>query len=395
MNYFIFNDTILFKDDEGVRIIDKRPGCDPIFPSINEAGVCVVDTDVIIAAAVEYPPEKKDSILVRKFKDLYQHEAYVIQDEKIDTNLFQVIGIREQKVREVYSLIPPDKIRTFIPYGIALRNALIHKTVNLNKTIVFIDDWERSRLLTVFDGLKFSRTRTIPNNGEDILPEIKRSQIDFYKKFDGFLDKKATDSVIIVNSRGLVDEISKNKENFQVEYLDARHPAIEGLEINGSLIKYKLPEEEFKKRKEKALKQRVRAVVISLCVVAAGFLYFLFNSLKLEVINHKMKSFQQRSDRLEAQLRILDLETYRSDLKRQKTLNYGVFYLSMLELIPASYTVESFDFHKKDKWEVEMTLFADEQGIFDPVPQVKLLKDAEIEDVFVNGQPGKRLTVSL
>ena len=95
-----------------------------ILGSIEVANLCVVDIDVLIAAAVEYPIEKKDSILVRKFKELYQHEAYIIQDERIDNNLFQVIGIKEQKVREVYSLIPPDKVESFIPYGIALRNTL-------------------------------------------------------------------------------------------------------------------------------------------------------------------------------------------------------------------------------------------------------------------------------
>ena len=162
------------------------------------------------------PVEKKDSILVRKFKEFYQHEAYIIQDEKIDNNLFQVIGIKEQKVREVYSLIPPEKVESFIPYGIALRNTLINKKLDLNKTVVFVDDLGSERLLTVFDGLKFSRTRVIANNGEDILPEIKRSQIDFFKKTEEFLSKKNADFVIVVNNQTLAAEISKNKEKFRL-----------------------------------------------------------------------------------------------------------------------------------------------------------------------------------
>ena len=68
-----------------------------------------------------------------------------------------------------------------LPYEILL----INKNIDLNKTVVFVDDLGNERLLTVFDGLKFSRTRVIVNNGEDILPEIKRSQIDFFKKNRG------------------------------------------------------------------------------------------------------------------------------------------------------------------------------------------------------------------
>src|SRR5208283_5362038 len=137
-----------------------------------------------------------------------------------------------------------------IPYGIALRNALINKRIDLNKTVVFVDDFGGEKLLTVFDGLKFSRTRVIADNGEDILPEIKRSQIDFFKKTEEFLSKKSADFIIVVNNQALVAEISKNKEKPQVEYLNVTYPAIEGLKEANSSIKYRLPEENLKKRRE-------------------------------------------------------------------------------------------------------------------------------------------------
>ena len=112
-----------------------------------------------------------------------------------------------------------------LPYVIHL----INEKIDLNKTVVFVDDFGSERLLTVFDGLKFSRTRVIANNGEDILPEIKRSQIDFFKKTEEFLNKKSADFVIVVNNQVLAAEISKNKEKLQVEYLNVAYPALEGL----------------------------------------------------------------------------------------------------------------------------------------------------------------------
>src|ERR1039457_2839458 len=122
MNYLLFNKKLLISDGKNVRRVDIGHDFKHILGQIDSVHVCVVDVDVLIAAAVENPIEKKDSILVRKFNELYQHEAYIIQDERIDNNLFQVIGIKEQKVREVYSFISSEKIESFIPYGIALRN---------------------------------------------------------------------------------------------------------------------------------------------------------------------------------------------------------------------------------------------------------------------------------
>jgi hypothetical protein len=395
MDYIFFNNEILMSDGKDVRRIEKGAGFRHVFESVDVAHVCVVDVDVLIAAAVEYPVEKKDSILVRKFTELYQHEAYIIQDEKIDNNLFQVIGIKEQKVREVYSLMPPEAVESFVPYGIALRSTLINKTGNLNKTVVFVDDLGDERLLTVFDGLKFSRTRVIANKGENILPEIKRSQIDFFKKTEEFLNKKSADFVIVVNNEALAAEISKNTEKLQVEYFNVAYPALEGLKETGASIKYRLPEENLKKRREIELKKKVTASMISLCIVAFGLVFFLFNKVGLGMINNQYEKARQTHERLDEQLKTLDKETYREDLRAHKSLNYGISYLSMLEIIPASYTVNSFKFTKTGQWTIEMTLFSDDGGIFDPIPRIKILKNAEIKDIFVNNQPGKHLKITL
>lgn len=398
MNCLLFNSGILISDGINVHRLDKGHHPEDILGSIREANLCVVDVDVLIAAAVENPIEKKDSILVRKFKELYQHEPYIIQDERIDHNLFQVIGVKEQKVREVYSLIPPQRVESFIPYGVALRNTLIKKNVDLNKTVVMVDDLGAERLLTVFDGLKFSRTRVIADNGEDILPEIKRSQIDFFKKIEEYiLPKKSTDFVIIVNNEALAAEISKNKEKLQVEYLNVAYPALEGLKGTDTSIKYRLPEEILKKRKEIELKKNVTVTSLSLGIVAAGLFFFLFNKIEWGAVYHQYELARQTHERLDGQLKILDQETYREDLRLHKSLNYGVSYLSMLGIIPVSYTVNSFKFFKTGRWNIEMTLFADDDGdgLLDPIPRIKILKNAHIKDIFVNNQPGKHLQITL
>jgi len=393
MNYLLFNNEILISDGVNARRIDRKDLRD--LSSIDKVNLCVVDVDVLIAAAVESPIEKKDSILVRKFKELYQHEDYIIQDEKIDHNRFQVIGIKEQKVREVYSLIAPERVESFIPYGIALRNTLMHKKIDLNKTVVFVDDLGTERLLTVFDGLKFSRTRAIVNNGEDILPEIKRSQIDFFKKTDFYLDKKSTEFLIVVNNQVLAAEISKNTENLPVEYLNVAYPALEGLKEINTPIKFVLPEEILRKRREVDLKKNVTTTIRCLSVVAIGSLYFLFNKMELGMVSQQRDRARQVNQQLDEKLTLLDRETYREDLRRQKFLNYGISYLSVIDLIPTNYEVESFKFTKMDHWSLEVSLLADSQGPYDPIPQIRILKNADIKDIFVNNQPGKHLSVTL
>lgn len=383
-------------DGDSVRSIEKNPSHpDHILLSLDKASVCVVDVDVLIAVAPETPIEKRDQILVRKFKELYQHEEYVIQDEKVDNNLFQVIGIKEQKVREVYSLIPADKIETFIPYGIALRNALMNKRVDLGKTVVFVDDLGSERLLTVFDGIKFSRTRVITNNGEDLLPEIKRSQIDFFKKNEEFLSKKGSDFVVLVNNQALVNELSKNNEKITVNYLGVKYPAIEGLKIADNLIKYVLPEEILKKRREIELKKNLSTMVLSLCVVAVGLFYFLFNKIEDGFLNSQRDIDKQANDVLDQRLTLLDKQTYREDLKLEKRLNYGISYLRVVDLIPDSYEVISFKFSKSNNWNLDLTLSSDTGGPFESIPRVDILKKADIKDIFINNQPGKHLRVTI
>jgi hypothetical protein len=395
MNYLLFNNAIFIGDGVHTRRIEKDGGLKNILGSIQKADICVVDVDVLIASAVESPIEMKDSLLVRKFNEAYPQETYMIQDEKIDNNLFQVIGIKEQKVREIYSLMPPEKVGTFVPYGIALRHLLKKSKVDLDRTVVFVDDLGRERLLTVFEGLKFSRTRIITSTDEDLLPEIKRSQIDFSKKNEEYSKNEKMDFVIVVNDQTLAGEISRNEEHLPVEYLNIAYPALAGLKEVDTAIKYILPEKIIEKRKAAAFKKSLAATALSVCIVAFGLLYFLFCKIEMGLVRHHYDLAAQTNAQLAQELTLLDRETYRTDLKSRKILNYGISYLTVLGLIPASYAVDAFKFIKLDHWNLEVSLFAENGDTFDRIPNTGILKNADIKDIFVNNQPGKHLRVSL
>jgi len=395
MKYILFSQDIYISDGIIQRRLDRAEDLNDSLGSNEKLRLCVVDIDVLIAASVENPIEKKDNLLVRKFKELYQHESYIIQDERIDNNLFQVIEIKEQKVREVYSLIATREIETFIPYGIALRNALINRNIDLNKTIVFIDDFSKERLITVFDGLKFSRTRAVAQNEADILPEIKRSQIDFYKKNEEYILKKNAEFLILVNNQDLLNELKNNDDNLSVSFIDLPYPAQDGLKINSSLIKYRLPEEILKKRQEIEFRKNLLTWVFSSSVVFAAALYFLFNSIEAGFLKHQGERLQQINESLNEQLIHVDRGTYREDLKRRKSLNYGVSYLAILNIVPSSYEVNTFKLIRSDHWNLELSLSLDHGETYGPIRRFGVLRNAEIKDVIVNNQVGKHIKVIL
>jgi len=261
--------------------------------------------------------------------------------------------------------------------------------------VVLVDDLGTERLLTVFDGLKFSRTRVIANNGEDLLPEIKRSHIDFFKKNEEFLSPKKTSFIIVVNNQSLALEISRNEEKLPVEYLNVPCPALEGLKGINTPIKYILPEEILKKRRAVELKKTMTTMIVSFTLVAGGLSYWLFNRIELKLASDQYDLLHHFNEQLNEQLTLIDRATYREDLKRHKSLNFGVSYLAILDQVPSSYAVDSFKFTRSGRWNFEMSLLAEGEGPFDPIPRIKFLKNAAIKDIYVNDQPGKHLRMIL
>ncbi len=261
--------------------------------------------------------------------------------------------------------------------------------------MVFVDDLGTERLLTVFDGLKFSRTRVMAHNEEDILSEIKRSQIDFLKKTEEFLVAQNADLIIVTNSQDLEERISRMAEKLPVKYLNVEYPALEGLKDSNIQFQYRLPEEIIKKRQRTEFKQNITTAILSISVLAVGLLIFLCNRIERDILKNHYRLTKDAHEKLDEEERVLDRNTYREELKAQKSLNYGITYLAILETIPASYIVNTFKFYKTNRWNAEFTLLAEDKGLLEPIRRVKILKKAEIKDIFVNDHPGKRLKLTI
>jgi len=399
MHYFLFNNVIYYSDGHKVQRIEKGPDLGHLLQSIEGAGICVLDVDVELASAPETPLEKKDSMLARKFAKLHPGHEYVLQDEKIEDNIFQVIGIKSEKVREIYDLVPSEKLKVLIPYAMALRFCLQSKGLELSKGIVFIDDLGDEKLITVFAGLKFSVTRTLTGSDRDtILPEIKRSQIGFSKKIEEFDNGKQDKMTLMTNSREIASLVPLVDPDINIEYIDLKFPALEGLSLIKApeeMVKFLLPEEIKSKKRKQDLKKRAMSLGFSLVILSIGLGFALFNKLKLSVNQMAYARLSQQDKILENKLFDLDQSTYREDLKKQKYINYAYCYLELLNTLPLSYTIDSFRYYPAGRWRLEAYILAQDGASFDEIPQENILRYAVINDYFIKNKPGKRILIDL
>lgn len=397
MDYLLFNNEIFISNGQVIKKVIKGPSLKENFDPIEKARLCYVDVDVMIASAPQDYLDKKDSILAQKFVEVYSNE-YITIDEKIDSNIFQVIGIKAEKVREIYSLIPSSKVDAFVPYAIAIRSLLVNKQTDMTRLIVFVDDLGNEKLMTVFDGLKFSRTRTIyTGNAEDILPDIKRSSIDFNKKLGEFVSKKATgDFEIIINNKQMAEDIKLLEPGLAVEFFDCRYPALEGLKFIDSQIKYRIHEEIILERKKKDLRSRLMCLIISISVCLAGALFFGFNQITYSFLSRDFEGEKLKNSRLKDALNKIDQYIYRDSLKKSKNLNYSSVFFEVSGLLPSTYEISSFKFiGNEGHWILDTYIFAQDDQFYDEIPRIKILKNAEIKDFFIKNRPGKYLKVTL
>jgi len=399
MNYLLFNNKILMSEGANVRQIDKDGDHEEILRLIDKACICVVDVDVELASAPETQIEKKDSMLARKFGRLHPQSEYILQDEKINDNIFQVMGIKCDKIREIYSLIPCDKVKVFIPYAIAIRHFLISKGVEFANGVVFIDDLGDEKLITVFSGFKFSVTRTLTtNDDENIFSEVKRSQIGFNKKIEEFDSWKVDKLSVLTNSQVITSHFLKIEKDIGIEFINVKYPAIEGLkglEASEDIVKFLLPEEIKGKKRKQEFKEKIILIVLSLLILGTGLGFTLFNKIKLSLISSEYACLNQQNQILERKLADLDLKTYREDLKQQKFINYATPYLEILNILPLSYEIYSFRYYQTNHWNLEAYIFSKDGESFDDIPKLNILKNAVIKDYFIKDKPGKRIQIDL
>lgn len=381
MNCFLLNNETNIKD----------------IPSNGKARLCYVDVDVLIASAPENLLDRRDSLLAQKFEAAYSNE-YITLNEKTGANIFQVFGIKAQKIKRVYALIPSHQVDCFIPYAIALRTFLHQKETDMSQMTVVIDDQGDEKLITVFDGLKFSRTRSIHSNQVDeILPDIKRSAIDFNKKLGEFARHKETGEFrILTNNALLAQEIKIAEPKLCVDLLDCPNPAVEGLKFCDSQMKYRIPEEIIRERKMKEQRSMLMHGGIAIGILISGVIFFGCSQMNYSIAVRNLEDVRTQNTRLLQDLNEIDQRIYRDALRKTKKFNYASLFFEESSLLPSTYEIASFKFNVEgDQKNLETYVFSQDDQFYDEIPRVKIFKDAQVKNFYIKNRPGKYLRITL
>ena len=392
MHYFLFDSDVFVSTDQDVKRLRTEEQKMAVFAGVQTAHICVVDVDVLVAVAPEERPEQKDIILTKEFSRVHPGD-YIIQDERIGTNMFQVVGVKTEKVREIYQQFPGDKIVTFTPYAMAVRAFLNTQNLASRRLVAFVDDLAGETLITFYDGLKFSQTRRFNENDiEKIFPEIKRSAIGFSKAIKRENDKY----IIITNNRVWAESIKDLEPDQEVCLVETKCPAIDGLKTAQFPLKFELPEAVLKRSKEKERRAKIPYFAIAGFLAVFGLCFVLFYKISLSIQTAAYEHAQGLHDSLEDKLAHLDQLVYRSALTSQKNLNYGDVYLWLQNVIPQSYEVDSLVFTCTDrKWYLDLVLSLPKGQPYEDIFVVKPFKKMTVHNVLVKDRPGKSIRIEL
>lgn len=393
MHYFIFNNDIWVSQAQQIRRLKDQEQERYPFSDVTAAHVCLVDVDVMVAVAPEERAEQKDMVLAREFSSQYSGE-FIIQDERIGTNQFQVVGAKAERVREIYRLFPGESVRAFVPYAMALRAYLTTQETIQGRPVAFVDDLDGEILITFFEGLKFSQTRRFHEEQvERIFPEIKRSAISFSKA----LKKENGPYVIMTNNPEWARKLSLLEPGLEILSVSSPYPAMEGLKTAQFPVKFELPEEVIKRSREKERQNRLPFYLVSAVLGFSGFCFALFYQISYAIHDRAYQHVMSLQSTLEDKLTAVDREVYRSALRQSPGINYGEIYFWIRSIVPSSYEIHTIAFSAESQHRiVQVDLVLPKGADFEEIPASHLMgKKMVIENILVKDRPGKSIRIEL
>ncbi len=395
MNYLLVNNNIFLSNHSGFSKIDNLDDKKETLQN-TVARICVVDVDIHISPAPEDFIELKEASLYKEFSS--RHEgAYIIQDERLNSNLFQVIGIKEEKLREIYALVPSDKVEILIPYAVAIRSLLSENELLIeNKKIVFIDDLKEEVLITVFDGQKFSKTRHLTHiTDKNLVSEARLSLKSFQHKL-GNSTEVAETPVLITNNKEWANALRAEEKELTVQYLDCQHPFLEGLKEGEFNIKFNLPEEIIKKKRLREAKKNLLQLAIAGSIAGVGIAFMAFTGIGLTLVKNSLNNESNINNKLTTKLEQIDKLIYRASLRDLKKINYSDKFLLINSYLTTAYMLDSMKLKREGKsWTMDIYLSNRDGEFLEDINKPRSLRSIEVFDYFINGKAGKYLKVDL
>ena len=393
MNYLIFDNDVYY-DIDGKTGIASRYAIQAVFEeSAKEVSVAVIDTLQKQVAAPEKSPSRKEEVIALSFTG-----GYLTQSERIAENLYQVIAVEKPKITEVYKCLGSENVRLVVPYGIALREFLKNNNISDDKKrIVFLDHLGDQVLLTIFHKEVFTAPRHLSKVLTQVTRELMRSQ-------EGYRAQNKTDTeisfLVVTNSKDIADEIVSNGLDFKdnIILVQDAYPALSGLKQGKFSMHYLLPEQFIRLRKLKEARERVFKLGVMLGVLAV-FLIALFASFSMnKIASSRLKNLRLEEASSNEALRSVYLEKYKDILSRGNKLNFPYFLNLFLKALPSEYKLESISIRGLSGGRYRFEAIVSQEAADKPFSKMSLppaFKEARIENILVNGNPGLRVTLDI
>lgn len=396
MAYFLINHKIIYEQNGTTASILKEDGLPDTVDTGKEAFIAVVDVEPKVISAPEDRPELKDAEINKHFS-----ADYIIQDERIERNLFQVVGIKKDVLEEIYGTFSKQNVQILVPYALSIRAFLnSHQITLTNNCILFVDDYEDGVFLTSFDSLRFSKTRRINKaEPEEILKEIERSKKNYTQSFISEHGKEPVYIHISNNSEIIkaLDNIKVNETEDNV-YIHSKIPAIDGLKSAKFNMHFLLPEQVLKNKKLKRLKTNFVTLFISVSLIAAGGLFYGYTLFYKNLQSNKAQQLLSESIRLKNNLIETNKQTFQAQLKKTSLPQLSLINYHFFINLPNGYEIQNYGIKQIDPhtWIFEALIF-----ITDPNEKIVafnnfgVFKDRIIEYTTVNNKPGQHINLNL
>lgn len=390
MKYLIFDNEVYCELNGKTEILAKDK-LNSLFSPGEEFSVALIDTLQKQVAAPEKSPDKKEEIIASSFAG-----DYLIQSEKISTNLFQVIAAEKSKVSEVYKYLGFEKVKSLVPYGVAVREFLKAKGVlSGNKTVVFLDHLGNQILLTIFNNETFTTPRRLSDQINRAVSELVRSQ-ENYKALNK--DKEEIIFLIATDSQEILKEVAstglESKEN--ILCFSEPYPALSGLKQNKCPVHYLLPEQLIRLRKAKMLKKRVFSLGIMVGVLGALFVVFLGSlGMYKNALTH-LKNLELKVVSAQGALRRAYSAKYKDILGHTTKPDFAYFINSFIKTLPYGCKIESISIKKLSaSYKFEVLIWQESSRRLDNVSLSALFKKAKLENILIKGNPGLRISLDI
>jgi len=392
MAYFIFDEKIYYENEGAYGSFSKEDGLPDSLKKIEDVCVSVVDVDIKVISAPENKPELKDIEINKHFDP-----DYVIQDERINRNLFQVVGINKNTVQEIYQLFKSKNIKVFVPYALSLRAYLNKIQINTqDKCLVFVDDYKDGVFITIFDQLKFTKTRRIVKPIA-IANEIIRTQQKFTQGYAQQYNKDPQ-FLFVCNNKEIADEIVASKVTEAVIFIEDEYPALDGLRSAKFGMHFLLPVHTLKKRRIKEMKNWFVFSMASLVLFIFGIGFYAYTVLLKQSAQENLTNFQQQKKSIENKLELTNKETYRDQIKELTVPGFAQVNYQFLISLPAGYEVDYCHFKQvsSKKWIFEAVIYLiDKSQAIMPFPNYGIFKNREVEYIVIKDRPGQHIILEI